>query len=113
MKKIAIGIIVIAIAFFAVTSLINTGGSGLMKAECKLFIDGKKTDMASFSLGMYDRVDELSKKIKPEDKNSALEGLSKEQIMVNICKQTQEYDELGGSTTDNFDKATYKVLSKD
>lgn len=113
MRKIAIGIVIILILLFATTSLIRNTGDNHIKEECLLFINGDESDFPSFGIAMYDRMEELFKGIKPEDRNPNLKGLTQLQAMIKICKQTQEYDSIGGSTTDNFDKAIYKILMKE
>ena len=113
MKKIAIGIVIILTLLFGATSLIRNTGDGHIKEECLLFINDEESDFPSFGIAMYDRMEELAKGIKPEDRNYDLKNLTKLQVMIDICKQTQEYDKIDGSTTDNFDKAIYKVLMKD
>lgn len=113
MKKIAVVIVVLLVLLVGATSLIRNVGENHIKEECVLFINNKKSDFQSFGIAMYDRMEELAKSIKPEDRNHNLKGLTKLEVMINICQQTQEYDKIDGSTTENFDKAIYKILMKD
>lgn len=111
-KKIIIGIVIILILLVGVTSLIRNVGDNHIKEECLLFINDEESDFPSFGIAMYDRVDELAKGISRDDINYDLKDLTKLQIIIKICQQTQEYDSIGGSTTDNFDKAIYKIFTK-
>lgn len=113
MKKIAVGIVILLTLLVGATSLIRNVGENHIKEECILLINDEESDFPSFGIAMYDRMEELAKSIKPEDRNHNLKGLTKLQVMINICQQTQEYDKVDGSRTDNFDKAIYKVLMKD
>lgn len=113
MKKIAVGIVIILILLFGITSLIRNIGDNHIKEECLLFINDEESDFPSFGIAMYDRMEELAKNIKSEDRNYDLKGLTKLEVMINICKQTKKYDNIEGSTTDNFDKAIYKILKKE
>ena len=113
MKKIAIIIIILLGLLIGLTSLIRNVGENHIKEACILLINGQESNFPPFGIVMYDRIEELAKNIKPEDRNYNLKGLTKLQVMINICQQTQEYDKINGSTTENFDKAIYKVLMKD
>jgi len=113
MKKISIGIIIILILLFGTISLIRSTGESYIKKECVLFINDKESDFPSFGMSMYDRMEELFKDIKSEDRNKDLKGLTNLQIMVKICEKMLVYDSIDGLTTENFDKAIFQVLTKE
>lgn len=113
MKKIAVVIVILLALLVGATSLIRNVGENNIREECILLINDKESDFPSFGIAMYDRMEELAKNIKPENRNHNLKGLTKLEVMINICQQTEEYDKINGSTTENFDKAIYKILMKD